>query len=237
MLNILKRKVRTFIRGIVDEAISANAESELFSISRERQRIALRSTAVYVSKHMKNATRLESREALLKFALGQTTVPGLFLEFGVATGATINLIGPLAPARVYGFDSFEGLPEAWGDYMPKGAFAQSPPKVHSNVELIIGYFNETLPKFLSSHPGKVAFLHVDCDLYSSTKTVLCEIGDRIVPGSIIVLDEYFNYPGWEDGEHKALSEFLIERRLLCTYIGYTDSQQVAVKIHQPLDER
>lgn len=237
MLQTLKRKVRTFIHRIVDEAISSNAKAELFSISGERQRIALRSTAIYVNQHMNDAKRLEDRGALLKYALGLTTIDGLFLEFGVATGSTINLIAPLASNRVYGFDSFEGLPEAWGDYMPKGAFAQSPPKVHGNAELVIGYFSETLPKFLINHPGDAAFLHVDCDLYSSAKTVLGDLGDRIVPGTIIVFDEYFNYPGWENGEHKALSEFLIDKGLHCTYIGYTDSQQVAVRIHKPLDER
>lgn len=230
MLQMLKREIRRMIRGVVDEALSAHADSERFVISWERQRMALRSTAEYVNRHMANTKRLASREALLRFALTQTTVTGLFLEFGVATGATINLIGPLAPVRVFGFDSFEGLPESWGDYMPKGAFAQPAPNVHCNVELVVGYFDKTLPSFLANHEGQVAFLHIDCDLYSSTKTVFETLANRIVPGTVIVFDEYFNYPQWEEGEHKALSEFLIDRRLSYGYIGYTDSQQAAIKI-------
>lgn len=230
MLQMLKREIRRMIRGVVDEALSAHADSDRFVISWERQRMALRSTAEYVNRHMANTKRLTSREALLKFALTQTTVTGLFLEFGVATGATINLIGPLAPVRVFGFDSFEGLPESWGDYMPKGAFAQPVPNVHSNVELVVGYFDKTLPSFLANHEGQVAFLHIDCDLYSSTKTVFEILANRIVPGTVIVFDEYFNYPQWEEGEHKALSEFLADSRLSYGYIGYTDSQQAAIRI-------
>jgi len=54
------------------------------------------------------------------------------LEFGVATGATLRKIATSFPSRsVYGFDSFEGLPEDWrGDgvtWNPKGTYACDPP--------------------------------------------------------------------------------------------------------------
>src|SRR3712207_9470534 len=65
--------------------------------------------------------------------------------------------------------------------------------------------------FRSKQP--VAFLHADCDLYSSTKCILGNLGNRLVSGSIIVFDEYFNYPGWEQHEFRAFSEFVAERRL------------------------
>ena len=54
----------------------------------------------------------------------------------------------------------------------------------------------------------VAFIHVDCDLYSSTKTIFSLLSDRIVPGTIILFDEYFNYPNWQQHEYKALQEFV-----------------------------
>jgi hypothetical protein len=47
------------------------------------------------------------------------------------------------------------------------------PDVRINVQLIKGWFNETLPKFtnLLESDDKIALLHIDCDIYSSTKTV------------------------------------------------------------------
>lgn len=49
-----------------------------------------------------------------------------------------------------------------------------------------GWFDETLPKFAAEVEGPAAFLHVDCDLYSSTRTVFEALGDRVVPGTVIV---------------------------------------------------
>ena len=70
----------------------------------------------------------------------------LWLEFGVASGNTINYISKFTNEKVYGFDSFEGLPEKWRDGFDKGAFNRGGylPKVNDNVELIKGWFNETL---------------------------------------------------------------------------------------------
>ena len=59
---------------------------------------------------------------------------GLVLEFGVASGSSITGIAGEMPHRtVYGFDSFEGLPEDWTDddgnlHNTKGTFAQPVPE-------------------------------------------------------------------------------------------------------------
>mgnify|MGYP000400761291 CR=1 FL=1 len=100
----------------------------------------------------------------------------LWLEFGVASGNTINYISKFTNDKVYGFDSFEGLPEKWRDSFDKGAFNRNGdlPKVNSNVELIKGWFDETLPNFIKNHNKKVSFIHMDADLYSSTKCILNE---------------------------------------------------------------
>lgn len=230
MLGPIKSKLRMYIRQIVDDAVSTAHHDELFDIANERQRQALGSTAAYVSMNMQHAKQFATRHDLLAFAIKNSTVDGMYLEFGVATGSTINFIAPLVPKCVYGFDSFQGLPEDWGSYMPKGAFAQAAPKVLDNVELVIGWFNETLPIFMAGHAGPISFLHIDCDLYSSTRIVFEQVRDRLVPGSIVVFDEYFNYPGWEQGEHRALMEFVEEAKASYEYIGHTNSQQVAIKL-------
>jgi hypothetical protein len=69
------------------------------------------------------------------------------------------------------------------------------------------------PGFLAENDELVAFLHLDADLYSSTKTVLELVGPRLVAGSVVLFDEYFNYPGWQHGEHRAWHEYVRENRL------------------------
>ena len=82
----------------------------------------------------------------------------LWLEFGVASGRTINYISKFTKDKVYGFDSFEGLPEKWRDGFNKGAFNRNGilPEVNNNVELIKGWFDETLPNFIKNHNKKVS---------------------------------------------------------------------------------
>jgi predicted O-methyltransferase YrrM len=150
----------------------------------------------------------KDRYAVLDRAVSLAPDEGLILEFGVATGTTIRLLAKLFhPRRVYGFDSFEGLPEDWGHYRA-GHFACAPPDVPSNVDLVAGLFAETLPDFLAAHPGRAALVHIDCDLYSSTRTVLDLLSPRIVPGTVIVLDEYWIM---EDHERRAFDEFVVNR--------------------------
>jgi hypothetical protein len=122
----------------------------------------------------------------------------------------------------------------WGNIRyKKGTFKRNDlPKVAANVELIVGWFEKTLPGFLEAHPEPVSFQHVDCDLYSSTKTVLQYLRNQIVPGKIIVFDEYFNYVGWRLHEFKAFGEFVASSGLNYRYLGAVPAhQQVAVAIH------
>ena len=76
----------------------------------------------------------------------------LWLEFGVASGKTINYISKFTNDTVYGFDSFEGLPEKWRNGFDKGCFNRNGnlPKVNKNVTLIKGWFDETLPNFIEN---------------------------------------------------------------------------------------
>jgi len=107
------------------------------------------------------------------------------------------------------------------------------PPVRGNVRLTKGFFEDTLPGFVAQHPGaKIALLHIDCDLYSATKTVLERLAPLLVEGTIIVFDEYFNYPGWQQGEFKAFAEFIdSQERFGYDYIGYIrNGGQVAVRL-------
>lgn len=140
----------------------------------------------------------------------------LWLEFGVNSGDTINYFSQFTQDMVYGFDSFEGLPEEWRKGFPKGYFSRSGslPVVNENVHLIKGWFADTIDDFLERTPGNVGFVHLDADLYSSTKCVLDALTrhDRIKPGCVMLFDEIFNYHGYDgpNGELRALYEWSSE---------------------------
>jgi hypothetical protein len=147
----------------------------------------------------------------------------LWLEFGVASGNTINYISQFTDDMVYGFDSFEGLPEKWRDGYDKRAFNRNGqlPHVKPNVELVKGWFNETLLDFIKKHDKKVSFIHMDADLYSSTKCIFDTLKNYIDENCVIVFDELLNYPGFDgpNGELRAFYEFITENNVVYRWIG------------------
>ena len=147
----------------------------------------------------------------------------LWLEFGVATGYTINYISQFTQDKVYGFDSFEGLPEYWRDGFDKGIFNRDGnlPPVNNNVVLIKGWFNDTLYDFIKSQNKKVSFIHIDCDLYSSTKYVLNTLKDYIDDNCVIVFDELVNFNGFDGDKSELLAfyEFVNENNINFSWIG------------------
>ncbi|MET0763366.1 MAG: class I SAM-dependent methyltransferase [Blastococcus sp.] len=193
---------------------------------------AMRTSAQFLRAEFGPAEPYFDKYETLRDALARAPQEGLFLEFGVASGSTLEVIVERAPAHtVYGFDSFEGLPEDWRPGFPAGAFATEKLPDVPGADLVVGLFEDTLPAFLEQHPGPVAFLHLDADLYSSTRTVLTALAPRLRAGTVIVFDEYFNFPGWEEHEHRAWTEFVAEHELRFEYLGYTaDDEQVVVRL-------
>ncbi len=80
------------------------------------------------------------------------------------------------------------------------------PKLNSNVEITVGWVEDTLDKFLEKHNPKINFIHLDMDTFSPTKYALEKIKPYLVKGATIIFDELYNYNGWEEGEYKALKE-------------------------------
>jgi len=148
-----------------------------------------------------------SAAKIFRLALDGAQVQGLVLEFGVFMGRSIRQIAALVNGAVHGFDSFEGIPEDWchekkGSYSTGGII----PKVPANVHLHAGWFEDTVPAFIHDEAGPIRFINIDCDLYSSTRTVLDLLCRQIVPGTVIVFDEYIGYPGWKENEFRAFNE-------------------------------
>jgi hypothetical protein len=200
---------------------------------RERALRALQRSVDYVESAMPDALGLESQRDLIDYSLKAVTVDGHYLEFGVFTGGTIRYMARRLGGRtIHGFDSFEGLPEAWAGFSLGGKSFDVKgrlPRVPGNVQLHRGFFDQSLPPWLNANPGPVAFVHIDCDLYSSTKTILELLAPRFVSGTVILFDEYFNYPGWEQHEFKAFKEFVEARGVAYSYLAFA-RQQVAVRI-------
>jgi len=193
------------------------------NIERKLQELALEDTARFIQENLAGVPAFKNDFALLKHAISKANPgnDGLICEFGVYRGTTINFLAELTTKNIYGFDSFEGLPETWRPNFEKGRFKlKKLPKVRANVQLFKGWFEDALPKFLADHQQPAAFLHIDCDLYSSTKTIFRLFRDRIRPGTVIVFDEMFNYPGWQQGEFKAFNEFIAETGLGYDWLGY-----------------
>jgi hypothetical protein len=152
--------------------------------------------------------------------------PGYGLEFGVATGGTLALISEYMPA--IGFDSFQGLPEDWRPGFEAGRFACPVPIV--NADLVVGLFEDTLPGW--TPPGPIGLVHIDCDLYSSTVTVLQHVGQYLDEGCFLVFDEWHGYPGCEQHEQRAWQEYVLRTGVTWTPIGY-GPEQFALQLSSP----
>ena len=230
--HVTKRLTAPF-RNAFDTQVDHCLRQDAKNIERSLQRKALEETTAFVEQHLRQVKSCPDRMALLSHALRLAPAHGLILEFGVYKGASLNALASRVPGPVYGFDSFEGLPEAWFGKFEQGYWRVGRlPRVRKNAALITGWFKDTLPAFLAQHPGPCALVHVDCDLYSSTDTVLRGLADRLVSGTVLVFDEFFNYPGWtQDGEYRAFMEFTAARGCAFEYLGYCHrSEQVAVRL-------
>lgn len=190
--------------------------------------------ADYMVAHMMQASNLVGRAELIAFALDACRIDGLMLEFGVYRGESLRFIAKRVAQEVHGFDSFEGLPADWTYFQKQGRFSLDgnvPALPEGNVRLHKGWFDRTLPAFLAEHAGPARFIHIDCDIYVSTRTVFELLGSRVVAGTVILFDEYLNYPSWREHEFKAFQEFVASRQLKYRYIGFASSHSsVAVVI-------
>ncbi len=233
----LRRELDTWIRRLVEDAVHGPIDfPRAFDIERAAYLQATAESAQYFGEKMRLARTFRNRALMLKYCFQEAgSEKGLILEFGVAEGTSLQILAQIAGVDlVYGFDSFEGLPEDWTHFQRKGRYSRGgkPPEgLPPNVETVIGRFEATLPAFLGEHSGSLRFAHIDCDLYSSTRTVLDLLAPRFRPGTVLLFDEYFNYPGWQHHEFKAFQETVEELGLDYEYLALVPSKfSVAVRI-------
>jgi len=155
--------------------------------------------------------RVDSREQVFSAAAQRIRDQEvLYLEFGVHKGESMKIWSELLRnpgSKLHGFDSFEGIPEAWDAYR-KGSFSTNgrvPVMADQRVKFFKGWFNETLPLYVIP-PAERLVVNLDADLYSSTKTVLEFIRHSISAGTLLYFDEFQS----RNHELKAFDEFLSE---------------------------
>jgi len=132
-----------------------------------------------------------------------------YLEFGVHRGESFRRwleIHRHPESRFQGFDTFTGLPVDWGNYLQRGHFdvgGQVPSVDDPRATFHAGLFQQTLPRFLAGfRSDRRLVVHNDSDLYSSTHYTLAMLNDLLVPGSVIVFDEFASplheFRAWND---------------------------------------
>jgi predicted O-methyltransferase YrrM len=138
-------------------------------------------------------------------------VPGHIMEFGVAKGDSTRILRRAlghSQKRIYACDSFEGLREKF-ENAEVGTFACEPPRI-SGVEIVKGYFEDSLTPELAAKVGRVAFASLDADLYSSTLCALRWLTPLLGSGSLLLFDEFL---GEKESEKRAFDDWSRETGL------------------------
>ena len=197
----------------------------LIELIKERSRRAAQDTYDFIDREMRNALfEVDQRIVIESRKEDITRKKGHILDLGVYKGGSTRALARIFPQHtIHGFDSFEGLPEDWA-HVKKGTFGELKgvlPDMPDNVKLYKGWFNETLPQWITDHPNPaISLLRVDCDIYSSTKTIFDTLGSFLTSGTWICFDELIGYYGWQEHEHKAFVEFIKRTGLKYKYVAY-----------------
>jgi hypothetical protein len=167
---------------------------------------------------------------------------GVFKGTGIATFSKfVEIFCPNSNKKIIGFDIFDkddGIKILEKDStIDKETMSVVYSKVNDNVlsyesvqsrlnnmsidnkyMLIKGDIEDTIPIFLQNNPGfRISLLYIDVDLERPTYYSLKYLWDRILPGGIIVFDEYEYHKFSEsNGVDKFLKEFNIEYNVVST---------------------
>lgn len=191
----------------------------------ERNRRTAEHTYDFIESYMPDAHfRLNQMDVVRSKRDDILKLNGNILDLGVYKGGSTRALCRIFPDKtIHGFDSFEGLPEDWSHAL-KGSFgdvAGALPEVPDNATLHKGWFDNTLPVWAEENGDlPISLLRIDCDIYSSTKTIFDEVGHLVRPGSWVLFDELIGYRGWQHHEYKALTEFLDQAELDVEYVAY-----------------
>jgi len=243
------KKILIFISRIIYWIIPAELKSYpkkeiVYDIFSKEEKIKCHN---HFKKHSKSSIFLKSKKYLSReygtsineYAIEkalQNDIDGnkyTYLEFGVFSGTSINFFSNHV-ARIYGFESFEGLKEDGAGYIrPKKDFNlnKKVPKLNQNVVPVIGWVQDTLDDFLNENNPKINFVNMDLTTYESSKFVLSKIKPYLINDAIILFNELYNFVGWDVGEYKALQEVFNENEYkFKAFSKYTHEVVIQIKI-------
>jgi len=155
-----------------------------------------------------------------------------YLEFGVFEGESLRSwcrFNQNTGSRFFGFDSFEGLPEDWTPNKPAGTFRTDLPSIDDpRCQLVKGLFQDSLYPFLDGfRPHGRLVVHIDSDLYSSALFCLAALNRWLVPGSLVIFDEFWDL----ENEFAAFCDWSRASYKQCAGIASTSlNRQVAVTV-------
>jgi O-methyltransferase len=150
-----------------------------------------------------------------------------YFEFGVYQGDSLRewvTLNRQKGSRFFGFDSFEGLPEDWNHANPMGKFSlggQLPDIGDDRVRLVKGWFQQTLRSLLADfRPQARLVIHNDSDLHSSTLFTLTAMDRIIVPGTVLIFDEFTSPLHEFRAFHEYVAAYMKNVELVCTAGDY-----------------
>ena len=186
------------------------------------------------SLDLAGAIKARDRFDVLSIAAQKTRIiKGNAMEFGVFQGVTLKHIArAISEGRqVIGFDTFEGLPDDWGNLLEKGTFATEVPSLidYPNATLQIGRIEDTLPIYFKKKRTPITLLHIDCPYYEINMFILEHVLPLMPSQSIIVFDEFYGYPSFEMHEYRAWSETCDRFNLEILPVAYS-SRSAAFKL-------
>ncbi len=212
--------VAAFARYVVDRVLPE-------SVPMLMRREAVLDSFEYAKAHMRDAyaflDRFEGLSLSIEAARRRYPTRKLVLEFGVYKAGMINHQAKTFPELAFvGFDNFEGLREQWNGMMPEKTYdlGGKLPKVCSNVRLVKGWFSESGPRWKSQNAETPLLVHIDCDTYAATVDALALCADYVRHGLVIHFDDYFGFPNWRAGGHKALQEISTKLGWRLSYLAY-----------------
>jgi O-methyltransferase len=175
--------------------------------------------------------------SLGRHTLNQLSMPGAFVECGVWRGGASFLMADVLRRRgdtrtVWMFDSFEGMPAtepidgskalAWetqGDPATNDATATLREVEDArrrlgllNTRPVKGWFEDTLAT-TKDDIGPIALLRIDCDWHASVTTCLAELYERVVPGGVVIVDDYYTFEGCAIAVHEYLGVNRLPHRI------------------------
>lgn len=192
---------------------------------RRKQTLA---TAVEILGRIPTGTTTLECVEILQIAACCQKIPGDMAEAGVYRGATAALMLSASNKRLHLFDTFEGLPQSENQF-EKGEWRGSESDVRRNLNKWIDRLEFHAGLFPESAAGleelRFSFVHLDLDLYESTRAALEWFWPRLMPGGILLSHDY----PLSEGVVRAFHEFFDERKE--PFVPLSGNQCIAVKCH------